>query len=308
MNPVVIYFLDGTAYVAGMATVAVALWSLLIAKNKWVRAGVTAAALGGFAVVLASGAPLPLWMYAVWLVFCLPALWTAYQAPTNKALVDKTVVQLNTGSLIEGKSSKGAEWGFVMVATLMTWLAVDYELTHRLEPKLPVEKNRAVYVIGDSISAGTGKDTPWPALLAQKTGLKVVNLAQAGATTQMAIKQAQRVNSDAALVIVEIGGNDLLGKTSVAEFETHLDTLVGGLKSQGFQVVVLELPCVPFKSGFGRAIRNVAFKNGAATAPRHLLVNALSTPGGTTDGLHLSEKGHAVMAEGISRILLISQP
>ena len=66
-----------------------------------------------------------------------------------------------------------------------------------------------LHVVGDSLSAlGT---PPWPEILASQHGLTVVNHAQPGATVKSARSQARAISPlQRSLVVVEIGGNDLL--------------------------------------------------------------------------------------------------
>ncbi len=58
----------------------------------------------------------------------------------------------------------------------------------------------------------------WPVILADMTQFRVVNLAQPGATVKSAMAQSKGIAESGSLVIVEIGGNDLLGGTDASDF------------------------------------------------------------------------------------------
>ncbi len=141
-------------------------------------------------------------------------------------------------------------------------------------------------------------------VLGETSGLKVVNLAQAGATAEGALSQARGITVENAVVLVEIGGNDLLGNTDSGAFEHHLDSLLAEVRKRGARAVMFELPLPPFCNAFGRAQRDLAAKHGVALIPKRCMTEALGAKGGTLDGLHLSDEGHAVLAKRLRTILV----
>ena len=66
-------------------------------------------------------------------------------------------------------------------------------------------------VIGDSISSGLAtRVLPWPIVLQGRTGVDVRNLSRPGALVTDGLAMAERVNADDRLVLIELGGNDLI--------------------------------------------------------------------------------------------------
>ncbi len=182
------------------------------------------------------------------------------------------------------------------------------ESVHRLCPEVIVSEKTSVYVIGDSISAGMGTGIPcWPDLLDRKISLNVMNLAQAGAVVNDGSDQAEKITQPGSLVIVEIGGNDLLGKTTAAEFASALDTLIGQLKSDGHTILMFELPLFPFQNAFGTAQRRIAYTHEISLLPKCFFVKVLEQDGATLDGLHLSRSGHQALAELIAEIVVMEK-
>ncbi|MFQ3226097.1 MAG: lysophospholipase L1-like esterase [Lentimonas sp.] len=84
------------------------------------------------------------------------------------------------------------------------------------------------------------EDRTWPEVLQDLSGHRVVNCARAGATVDAAHRQAVAITEPSALVIIEIGGNDLLGATEAASYYENLDRLVEALAEQHPVLLVVD--------------------------------------------------------------------
>ena len=188
--------------------------------------------------------------------------------------------------------------------TLGVWmLVIAYELQFQSVPTVH-STGGEVFVIGDSISAGLrDKIVPWPELLAQERELKVVNLAQAGATTAVAMSQAENLPAHAEIVIIEIGGNDFFRDAPAEEFAADLDALLRQVASRCDQVVMFELPLPPLCNEYGRVQRRVAARHNVRLIPRRCLMGVLASHAGTSDLVHLTQEGHRRLAEMASTII-----
>ncbi len=110
-------------------------------------------------------------------------------------------------------------------AVVVAWLgAVALEALYHVLPHILALGHPTLGIIGDSVTAGTGerKVKTWPGLLADRHGLVVRDHAVAGADVASALTQAASVSSDEQLLLLEIGGNDILGATTAAKFEVGL--------------------------------------------------------------------------------------
>ena len=282
MNPVVLSFADGTTFFVGLAFVLAAEGLLLRFRKRLARRVLTVLALVGIILVVISATPLPVWAYLGWTISALVSLVLPDRAASSRRL-------------------RLVACGVVLALTVGLFIA---EVPHHRSPRLTVPKGATVYVLGDSISAGIGtKHRSWPTVLEETTTLCVVNLARPGATVESAIVQAEGIAESNAVVIVEIGGNDLLGGADAATFASRLETLISSLCSNGHQVLVVELPLFPFQNAFGKAQRNVTKKHNAAMLPKRCFAKVLGTRDGTLDGLHLSQKGHNAMAKVIAAVI-----
>lgn len=290
MHPLLMRIADGTSFFVGMGIVMVAaagpLWlNRSILKGVWYIL-----ALCGAVLVAVSSTPLPAGEYVVWGLFLLAA-----------------GVTLQMGrSLWEGVRVRLLAVGLVIALSLMLCLQ---ELRYRWNPRIPADAGRTICVIGDSLSAGMGRgEKVWPVVLAERSGLQVKNLAKGGAKLHSAMAQVEEIPEDTGLVILEIGGNDILGNskapTEPAVFHRHLEDLLASLANRGGPLVMFELPLPPLGNGYGRAQRLLAAKYGVTLIPKRHLADTLALPDGTLDGLHLSDKGHRHLAEIIQSLFV----
>jgi acyl-CoA thioesterase-1 len=155
--------------------------------------------------------------------------------------------------------------------------------------------------MGDSLAAGGGggREETWPRLLARTRGVEVVDLSEVGATVATALGRVDRLPPGGGVILVEIGGNDLLGPTSATDFDRDLGELLDRVCRPGRVVLMLELPLPPFCNGFGLAQRRQAAAHGVGLVPKRVLMGVLTGEGATTDGIHLSAAGHERMAEAV---------
>jgi lysophospholipase L1-like esterase len=182
------------------------------------------------------------------------------------------------------------------------------ELPHHFAPTIAIHPSQPVYVIGDSISAGVGSgERLWPDVLGELSHLNVTNLAKPGATVESALAQAKDIRETNALVLVEIGGNDMLGGADSRTFYAQLDTLLEVLDSVNRQVVMFELPLPSFCNDFGKAQRILAKKHNIILIPKRYLTAVFGAKDATLDGLHLSQTGHATLAVSINGLLEVEE-
>lgn len=154
-----------------------------------------------------------------------------------------------------------------------------------------------VVVIGDSLSAGISSgERTWPQQLAEQTGWDVKSAAFPGARIAEGARQLARVDATGKVVVILLGGNDMLGRGSASAFAAELEALVRSTRARGGVPLLIEFPVLPFRGGFGLAMRDAARRNEVPLLHRRHLAAVLQAPGATVDGLHLSESGHSAMA------------
>jgi lysophospholipase L1-like esterase len=107
------------------------------------------------------------------------------------------------------------------------------------------------------------------------------------------------------MIVLEIGGNDLLAWRRADVFRADLDALVAAINAGGhYRVIVVELPLPPLANRYGLAQRRAirALPN-RVLLPKRVLAGILTARGATVDGIHFSPKGHEKMAEAIRRVI-----
>lgn len=286
MNPVVIQIANGNAFFIGMGITIVAFaLRLWLSGRIWVSL-LTVGWLAGISLVVLSATPMSFWLYSLWFAFCI-AVRISFHVRTS--------FQLRAS--------------IVMVFAFFSLSLCITELPYRWVLPVTVFQNEPVFVLGDSISAGIGaRERTWPVVLGDLSHLKVTNLARPGASVETALEQAGHVAAIHSLVIVEIGGNDLLGHTDSRAFYKRLDKLLARLKKGNHRIVMFELPLLPFWNAFGQDQRVLARKYGVTLIPKSYLAAVFASKGATLDGLHLSQKGHNELARAVFGLLRIEKP
>ncbi len=227
-------------------------------------------------------------------------------AAVHVAAIGLWIAALGAWSVRSWLAAHKVPRGVSMALPIAVSLALmAFDLPWTLRPSLPLSLERSVVVLGDSLSAGmgAGEGTPWPFQLRDSHHVQVHNLAEAGATTQHALRIIQSTDQLRGLVIVELGGNDLLGGRSCADFEHDIDGILAYLHIHQRTVVMLELPVLPGKNQWGVVQRRLARKYGCSLIPKRLLVDVLAAPGATVDTLHLSQSGHHRLAEMVWSVI-----
>lgn len=284
MNWLVYHIASGHAFFTGVGLVILAV--LVSRRNKPIsnRIAVLAFLIGAVAITISS-TPIPYWYYVVALV------------PTVAWVISRYVKSWN-------------RWA--PTAVVAVWLvAASLEIPYHMTPSLSPVTERSIAVIGDSVTAGMGgrdKSKKWPAILANQHDLDVQDISHMGETAAAALKRVKKQQISASIVIVEIGGNDLLGSTTSAEFELDLDALLAYISAPNRQVVMFELPLPPFCHEYGRIQRSLARKHRVALIPKRIFLSVLAADDSTLDSIHLTQAGHDRMANGVWEIVRSAFP
>jgi acyl-CoA thioesterase-1 len=283
MTSLLIYvFGSGLAFFLGVGLVLAAL-ALAGAQNRpRLRRLARLAVAGGAVLVALSAVPLPWWMLGV---------------------LAASLIAWGVGEVAWAKHPRRRRWLRLGVAA--AWLAaVGVELPYHFVPHIEAG-NRPLWIVGDSVTAGLGdKGTVlWPRVLSDRHGVIVHDRAQMGATVATALRKLETEPLGDGIILLEIGGNDLLGRTTLDEFEAGLDRLLAHVCSPGRTVVMFELPLPPLCNGWGLVQRRLAARYGVTLIARRVFVSVLTAGGATLDSVHLSAAGHEAMAERVWELL-----
>ncbi len=160
-----------------------------------------------------------------------------------------------------------------------------------------------IVCFGDSITRGYGASPgrDYPALLEGLLGRPVINAGRDGDTTATGWT---RLESDVLrwnprLVIVGLGGNDLLRKIPREETFENLDRIVAACVDRGAMVVLVHgrfgVWSDPFLDGF----EAIAERHGALLVS-NALRGILGNPRRMSDQIHPNDEGYALLAERVA--------
>lgn len=278
MNPIVYHIASGQAFLTGVVLIILAAL-LSLRENRIMQRVMVLSFLVGVILVAVSSTPLPWWFYGVADVVTLVWLGTLFTKRWRKVAAEALVGVWLLGLLLE----------------------VPYHLTPGVEPV----SLRRLTVIGDSVTAGLGdtETETWPRILSREQDIAVQDLSHVGDTVASARKRVAATELKSPLVLLEIGGNDILGSTTPAQFATNLDALLSELESPGRQLVMLELPLPPFYHAYGRIQRELARKHKVKLVPKRVLLSIIAGGDATLDSIHLSQAGQQNMAEVVWGII-----
>jgi len=281
VNPVLLYFASGESLYAGAALLLLATLTGFLGKTRSLRRVRNVLAWLGLILIVMSATPLP-WAGVV-VFFLFFSLWYLAWNSTYAA-------KFRVGSAI------------ALVALVVCICVMEYPF--RRLPELKSQMGDHLTIIGDSISAGIdSRIPPWPLFLQQETGLRVRNLSLAGATTSDAINMAQQLVGDDHIVLIEIGGNDLISGRSTDQFMASLDSVFSHVSIPRRTVIMMELPLLPHRIGYGQVQRRLARKYGVYLIPKRYFARVISGANATSDGLHLSEEGKRRMAQLVAEVI-----
>jgi acyl-CoA thioesterase I len=281
---VIYLFGSGAVFFIGIGLVLAALAGFTLVRRPWLKVVTTLLAVVGLLLIALSATPLPYWLYG--LAGGMSLLWLVAERSERP------------GWAARRTWLRGAVAGLWLIAAAV-------ELPYHVPRTVAASGHPTLYVIGDSVAAGLGEgeQNTWPRLLARQHPVEVVDLSRAGATAASALRQADALPADGGLVLLEIGGNDLLGSTAAAEFERDLDRLLGRVCVPGRPVVMFELPLPPFTNEYGRIQRRLASRYGVVLIPKRLFLAVLAGAGATLDSVHLAPEGHERMAEAVWAVI-----
>jgi acyl-CoA thioesterase-1 len=311
MSIVALHIASGGAFFSGSACLVVGMLVATFARRNLLPAIGRLFIMAGIVLIALSATPLPGWAWCVWgaaFVAWVVVRFGKVAGTLRVPCAASQTVSDEHGSISpvvcnEGRGTRRVPATLPVIACTLS--AVAWELSWQVPPRgMHVRGNRLV-VIGDSLSAEdfTEGGDPWPTLLAREQGVEVENLAFSGAKAGSAAKRVTSEEFAGAVVLLEIGGNDLLGGTTPAEFERDLEALLRKVCGEveigdsSHLVMMLELPLPPTYNQFGEIQRRLARRYDVVLIPKRYFASVLIGEEATLDGLHLSPAGHKKMAE-----------
>ena len=159
-----------------------------------------------------------------------------------------------------------------------------------------------IVCLGDSITAGvgTGDQPAYPELLARRLGVSVVDAGVPGDTTGDALARLPRaLDHDPWLVIVELGGNDLLRRVPAERVEANLRRIVEGVLEAGAVPLLVELEGGFFVSRLEDVFERLEDDYGVPLVD-DVMDDVLTDRKLKSDQIHPNAAGHVRLAEAVA--------
>jgi acyl-CoA thioesterase-1 len=162
-----------------------------------------------------------------------------------------------------------------------------------------------VIAFGDSLTAGFGTtgNGDYVSLLSNRTGIPIINAGRIGDTTADALGRIDSAVLDRGpdIVIVLLGGNDLLQGVPVQQRISNITTIVQQIRADGTVVILVGVGSPPIDP-FDGALAGIASQTSSSYVPA-ILDGIFGVPGLMADAIHPNNAGHAIMADRIEPAL-----
>lgn len=179
-------------------------------------------------------------------------------------------------------------------------------------PQPTITQGSTVLILGDSLSFGTGAkpEEAYPTLLEKTTGWHIVNAGIPGDTTSGGLQRLPDLleTHQPKLLLIELGGNDLLRQVSVKQVEENLKSIIAQAKALGVPVALVAIPEIsPFMAAVGNLSDHPLYARVAEEMQVPLVTDVfsdvLSKRDLKSDQIHPNAEGYAVVASGMRKAL-----
>jgi acyl-CoA thioesterase I len=159
--------------------------------------------------------------------------------------------------------------------------------------------NADVVAFGDSITFGTGttSDSNYVAVLSRRVGVDILKSGVPGDTTGSALSRldATVLARNPKLVIVLLGGNDLLEGVPVQTRINNITAIVQRIRGFGAAVILVGIGSPPIDP-FDGMLPALATSTGSTYVP-DILNGIFGVPSLMADAIHPNNAGHAIIAD-----------
>lgn len=195
----------------------------------------------------------------------------------------------------------------VCVLLFMSWLyngAANRRYVERVY--IPADAQYDIVAFGDSLIEGLGakQGHGFISILAERLDIEIFNAGKRRDNTRTALA---RVDSDVLrykpkLVIISLGGNDVLHNIPISERLYNLEIIISKIHNMGGQVMLLGPQTDGWDDKYQSQIAQFAVAEGVTYVP-NILDGILYNPKYLFDLMHPNDKGHQIIADRIEPIL-----
>ncbi len=135
---------------------------------------------------------------------------------------------------------------FIAVVFLTACSGKDESIDYQQPNLQHLPKNAVILAYGDGITSGAGSnhENSYPTILEKLIGYKVINAGVQGELTSESLKRLPGYlkQYDPSLVILCVGGIDMLKKHTAAEIKNNISEMIKLIQSQNRQLILLAPP------------------------------------------------------------------
>ena len=174
-------------------------------------------------------------------------------------------------------------------------------------PRVPaVGPNEVIVAFGDSLTYGTGaaESESYPEVLSQLISRKVVRAGVPGEVTAQGLARLPQVIEEyrPALMIVCLGGNDLLRRTDERQIRSNLRQIITAIRGRGISVVLVGVPRPALLTSAAAFYGELA-KEYDIPYEGKVLNDIMHQLDLKADTIHPNARGYRRMAEAIAALL-----
>ena len=170
----------------------------------------------------------------------------------------------------------------------------------------PLAANEVIVAFGDSLTYGSGAEAQesYPAVLAQLINRKVVRAGVPGELTAQGLARLPAVieEHNPRLVIVCLGGNDMLRKVNEAEIKENLRAIIADIRARDIAVVLIGVPKPALIMSAPEFYADLAAEFGIPYEG-DIVTSVLYRSEYKSDSIHPNAQGYRKMAEAIAGLL-----
>ena len=163
-----------------------------------------------------------------------------------------------------------------------------------------------IIAFGDSLTYGTGAETQaaYPAVLSTLIHHPIINAGVPGETTTEAIARLPQVldESHPKLVLLCLGGNDMLHKTAASTIAQNLRALIHTIQASGASVVLIGVPEPKLFGGAPALYADIADELKLPYEGK-VFNEVLRNPSLKSDPIHANAAGYRIVAQRPAELL-----
>ncbi|SFV57434.1 lipolytic enzyme, G-D-S-L [hydrothermal vent metagenome] len=175
-------------------------------------------------------------------------------------------------------------------------------ITTKLQP------TDSIIAFGDSLTYGYGADTKdsYPSILSKLSGHRVINAGLSGELSSQGLKRLPSIlkDSDAKLMILCHGGNDILQRSSKKELKSNLKAMVKIAKDRGMQVLLVDVPDISMLGLSAPHLYAEVASQEKIPLADGILEDIISDDSLKSDYIHPNAKGYHILANEIYKKLI----